>query len=146
MTISFLFLQSVPKPLSERLSCKVLSQFWDRYTFSKKMIQFYASNFQSTDCTVSANLYSELFGFKIVFSSGIHSELLCSNKEVILIFSKESKNCPVNPGTLTFRVDKEEWGDFKTILFSRGFIMEVQDLKYVSVLDPWKNRIWFYFY
>ncbi|WP_082292390.1 hypothetical protein [Leptospira noguchii] len=144
--ISFLFLQSVPKPLSERLSCKVLSQFWDRYTLSKKMIQFYASNFQSTDCTVSANLYSELFGFKIVFSSGIHSELLCSNKEVILIFSKESKNCPVNPGTLTFRIDKEEWGDFKTILFSRGFIMEVQDLKYVSVLDPWKNRIWFYFY
>ncbi len=146
MMISFLFLQSVPKPLSERLSCKVLSQFWDRYTLSKKMIQFYASNFQSTDCTVSANLYSELFGFKIVFSSGIHSELLCSNKEVILIFSKESKNCPVNPGTLTFRIDKEEWGDFKTILFSRGFIMEVQDLKYVSVLDPWKNRIWFYFY
>ncbi|UOG62074.1 hypothetical protein [Leptospira noguchii] len=110
------------------------------------MIQFYASNFQSTDCTVSANLYSELFGFKIVFSSGIHSELLCSNKEVILIFSKESKNCPVNPGTMTFRIDKEEWDDFKTILFSRGFIMEVQDLKYVSVLDPWKNRIWFYFY
>ncbi|UOG39234.1 hypothetical protein MAL08_08230 [Leptospira noguchii] len=144
--ISFLFLQSVPKPLSERLSCKVLSQFWDRYTLSKKMIQFYASNFQSTDCTVSANLYSELFGFKIVFSSGIHSELLCSNKEVILIFSKESKNCPVNPGTLTFRIDKEEWDDFKTILFSRGFIIEVQDLKYVSVLDPWKNRIWFYFY
>ncbi|EMS84615.1 hypothetical protein LEP1GSC073_4095 [Leptospira noguchii str. Cascata] len=146
MMISFLFLQSVPKPLSERLSCKVLSQFWDRYTLSKKMIQFYASNFQSTDCTVSANLYSELFGFKIVFSSGIHSELLCSNKEVILIFSKESKNCPVNPGTLTFRIDKEEWDDFKTILFSRGFIIEVQDLKYVSVLDPWKNRIWFYFY
>ncbi|EMS89472.1 hypothetical protein [Leptospira noguchii] len=144
--ISFLFLQSVPKPLSERLSCKVLSQFWERYTLSKKMIQFYASNFQSTDCTVSANLYSELFGFKIVFSSGIHSELLCSNKEVILIFSKESKNCPVNPGTLTFRIDKEEWGDFKTILFSRGFIMEVQDSRYVSVLDPWKNRIWFYFY
>ncbi|EMO41847.1 hypothetical protein LEP1GSC186_2104 [Leptospira noguchii serovar Autumnalis str. ZUN142] len=146
MMISFLFLQSVPKPLSERLSCKVLSQFWERYTLSKKMIQFYASNFQSTDCTVSANLYSELFGFKIVFSSGIHSELLCSNKEVILIFSKESKNCPVNPGTLTFRIDKEEWGDFKTILFSRGFIMEVQDSRYVSVLDPWKNRIWFYFY
>ncbi|UOG35817.1 hypothetical protein MAL01_08860 [Leptospira noguchii] len=144
--ISFLFLQSVPKPSSERLSCKVLSQFWERYTLSKKMIQFYASNFQSTDCTVSANLYSELFGFKIVFSSGIHSELLCSNKEVILIFSKESKNCPVNPGTMTFRIDKEEWDDFKTILFSRGFIMEVQDLKYVSVLDPWKNRIWFYFY
>ncbi|EMI70810.1 hypothetical protein LEP1GSC072_1708 [Leptospira noguchii str. Bonito] len=146
MMISFLFLQSVPKPLSERLSCKVLSQFWDRYTLSKKMIQFYASNFQSTDCTVSANLYSELFGFKIVFSSGTHSELLCSNKEVILIFSKESKNCPVSPGTLTFRIDKEEWDDFKTILFSRGFIIEVQDSRYVSVLDPWKNRIWFYFY
>ncbi|UOG58307.1 hypothetical protein [Leptospira noguchii] len=144
--ISFLFLQSVPKPLSERLSCKVLSQFWDRYTLSKKMIQFYASNFQSTDCTVSANLYSELFGFKIVFSSGTHSELLCSNKKGILIFSKESKNCPVSPGTLTFRIDKEEWGDFKTILFSRGFIIEVQDSRYVSVLDPWKNRIWFYFY
>ncbi|EJO70673.1 hypothetical protein LEP1GSC132_1812 [Leptospira kirschneri str. 200803703] len=126
--ISFLFSQRVPKP----------------YTLSK-MIQFYASNFQSTDCTVSANLYSELFGLKIVVNSGTHSELFWPDKKGILIFSKESKNCPVSPGTLTFRIDKEEWESFKTILFSRGFIVEAQDSKYVSVLDPWKNRIWFYF-
>lgn len=108
------------------------------------MIQFYASNFQSTDCSVSANLYKELFGLEIKSSSINHSEL-SQNDRGILIFSKESKNCPVSPGTLTFRIFKGEWDGLKTELLSRGFTLEVQDSRYVSVFDPWKNRIWFYF-
>ncbi|MBM9577190.1 hypothetical protein JWG45_08500 [Leptospira sp. 201903070] len=108
------------------------------------MLQFYASNFQSSDCSVSANLYSELFGFKIRKNSQAHSELFWENGAV-LIFSKESKNCPVSPGTLTFQIQKEEWENLEILLLSRGFAKETQDLKYSSVLDPWKNRIWFYF-
>ncbi|MGJ4750958.1 hypothetical protein CH370_16260 [Leptospira kmetyi] len=108
------------------------------------MIQFYAANFQSTDCSVSANLYRELFGLEIRSSSKNHSELFQTNQGV-LIFSKESKNCPVSPGTLTFRISKGDWESLKSDLLSRGFALEVQDLKYVSVFDPWKNRIWFYF-
>lgn len=108
------------------------------------MIQFYASNFQSTDCSVSANLYKELFGLEIQNSSQNHSELSQANRG-ILIFSKESKNCPVSPGTLTFRISKGEWESLKTDLLSRGFSLEVQDFQYASVFDPWKNRIWFYF-
>ncbi|RHX90503.1 hypothetical protein [Leptospira stimsonii] len=109
------------------------------------MIQFYASNFQSSDSSVSANLYSELFGLKIHKSSRVHSELSWENGPT-LIFSKESKNCPVSPGTLTFRIQKEEWENFKILLLSRGFSLETQDLKYSSVLDPWKNRLWFYYF
>lgn len=119
--------------------------FFRMIVFLKRMIQFYASNFQSTDCSVSANLYSELFGLKIVVSSGTHSELLWPDEKGILIFNKESKNCPVNPGTLTFRIGKVEWENLKVLLLSRGFTIEVQDSKYISVLDPWKNRLWFYF-
>lgn len=108
------------------------------------MIQLYASNFQSSDCTVSANLYSELFGLKIKKSSKVHSELFWENGST-LIFSKESKNCPVSPGTLTFRIQKIEWENFRILLLSRGFSMETEDSQYSSLLDPWKNRIWFYF-
>ncbi|MBW0434770.1 hypothetical protein DLM76_15690 [Leptospira yasudae] len=108
------------------------------------MIRFYASNFQSTDCSVSANLYNELFGWKILSNSRSHAEVSWDPKG-ILIFSKESKNCPVSPGTLTVVSKKNEWEDLKPVLLSRGFSVEAQDPKYVSVLDPWKNRIWFYF-
>ncbi|UZN06013.1 hypothetical protein M5D10_09095 [Leptospira santarosai] len=108
------------------------------------MIRFYASNFQSTDCSVSANLYSELFGWKILNSSQSHAELSWIDSG-ILIFSKESKNCPVSPGTLTFRMETEEWERLKILLLSRGFTVEVRDSRYISVLDPWKNRIWLYF-
>ncbi|EMJ93689.1 hypothetical protein [Leptospira alstonii] len=109
------------------------------------MLRFYASNFQSTDCSVSANLFSELFGLTIVVSSSSHAELSWPDDKGILIFNKESKNCPVGPGTVTFRMDKKKWENLKTILLSRGFIVETRDSRYVSVLDPWKNRIWFYF-
>ncbi|EMY78830.1 hypothetical protein LEP1GSC060_1128 [Leptospira weilii serovar Ranarum str. ICFT] len=109
------------------------------------MIRFYASNFQSTDCSVAANLYRELFGLKTVSSSGTHAELSWPDEKGILIFSKESKNCPASPGTLTFCVAKNDWENLKIRLFSRGFTVEASDPKYVSVLDPWKNRIWFYF-
>ncbi len=118
--------------------------FFRMIVFLKKMIRFYASNFQSTDCSVSANLYSELFGWKILSSSRSHAELIWIDSG-ILIFSKESQNCPVNPGTLTFRIGKEEWENLKVLLLSRGFTIEVLDSKYISVLDPWKNRLWFYF-
>ncbi|XDD48629.1 hypothetical protein AB3N59_09145 [Leptospira sp. WS92.C1] len=108
------------------------------------MIRFYASNLQSTDCSVSANLYSELFGLKILKSSQAHSEVRWPNGQT-WIFSKESQSCPVSPGTVTLQIKKEQWENLKNRLLSRGFSQEVRDLKYCSVLDPWMNRIWFYF-
>ncbi|TGK35102.1 hypothetical protein EHQ12_16015 [Leptospira gomenensis] len=108
------------------------------------MIEFYASNFQSTDCSVAASLYSEIFGFEVLRSSGTHSELNVPGS--ILIFSKESKHCPVSPGTITFRIEKKDWETLSSRLLGRGFLFESGDGdSYRSVLDPWENRIWFYF-
>ncbi|MDV6235071.1 hypothetical protein CH379_005435 [Leptospira ellisii] len=109
------------------------------------MIEFYASNFQSTDCSVAARLYSEIFGFEILRSSEVHAELRVSEGSV-LIFGRESKRCPVSPGTITVRIGKKEWEILYSNLLGRGFVLEsAEEEAYRSVLDPWENRIWFYF-
>ncbi|PJZ26459.1 hypothetical protein CH352_05965 [Leptospira hartskeerlii] len=90
-----------------------------------------------------ARLYSELFGGEVQVSSPGHAELLFSENQRV-IFSKETEECPVSPGTLVWKISKTRVPAFETKLLGAGFEKELTTSKYSSYLDRWKNRIWLY--
>lgn len=105
---------------------------------------FYAFNFAGgQDTREAAKLYAETFGWEILRSSLGHSELRIT-EGVIIVFSRPSANCPVTPGTLTLvtaslaRLSSEMNGRF----FKEE--SSTSSETYISYLDPWDNRIWFY--
>lgn len=105
-------------------------------------MNFYAVNLYSLDCTKSAELYSFLFGWEISVLTSNHSELI-TKEGVKVIFSKPSESCPVTPGTLTMTLTrfpaKEELQKFPFTLETYS-----EEKSYLSLLDEYKNRIWFY--
>ncbi|PJZ78812.1 hypothetical protein [Leptospira neocaledonica] len=106
-------------------------------------LSFFGASLKAENCTEAAKLYSELFGGEVqVFSPG-HAELLFFENQRV-IFSKETEDCPVSPGTLVWKIDREKVPLFETKLLSFGFEKESETSKYSSYLDPWKNRIWLY--
>ncbi|PJZ69555.1 hypothetical protein CH373_15330 [Leptospira perolatii] len=105
--------------------------------------EFYAFSFRANDCNIASQLYSQIFDGTIIQSSVPHSELLLQN-QIRIIFSKESENCPVQPGTLVFRLDSTRWPKWTELLVSNGFVLEATLERYISFLDPWKNRIWLF--
>ncbi len=105
--------------------------------------KFFASSLKSSDCTISAELYAELFQGKILHSSERHSEVLFS-ETYLLVFSKESENCPVSPGTVVWRISERGKEKFLQKLEKVGFQKETIQANYSSYLDPWGNRNWIY--
>lgn len=109
----------------------------------KDFLSFYAASLKAEDCSVLAKLYSDLFGGEVQVSSLGHAELLFSENQRV-IFSKETEECPVIPGTLVWKITKTQVASFETKLLGSGFQTESSSEKYSSYLDPWKNRIWLY--
>lgn len=109
----------------------------------KDFLSFYAASLKAEDCSVTAKLYSDLFGGEVQVSSPSHAELLFSENQRV-IFSKETEECPVTPGTLVWKIVKTQVASFETKLLGSGFQKETTLEKYSSYLDPWKNRIWLY--
>ncbi|TGK39018.1 hypothetical protein [Leptospira andrefontaineae] len=106
-------------------------------------LSFFGASLKSEDCSLSAKLYSNLFGGEVQVSSLGHAEILFSENQRV-IFSKEAEECPVTPGTLVWKIAKAQAASFETKLLGSGFQKESTSEKYASYLDPWKNRIWLY--
>lgn len=106
--------------------------------------QFFASCLLSTDCIRAAQLYADLFQGSVLRSSPGHSEILFSGTERV-IFSRESEECSVFPGTLVWKIEKGKAPAFSDLLLKSGFFRESVGSIYDSFLDPWGNRIWLYF-
>ncbi|TGK02366.1 hypothetical protein EHO58_17140 [Leptospira selangorensis] len=104
-------------------------------------LSFFGASLKSEDCSEAARLYSDLFSGEVLVASLGHAELLFSENQRV-IFSKETEECPVTPGTLVWKIRKEKVPAFETRLLSFGFQKESETDKYSSYLDPWKNRIW----
>jgi hypothetical protein len=103
-----------------------------------KKCRFYSLNFYGgEDTSIAAALYHSVFGWSIRSLSPGHSELAIS-ESVVLVFSRPSLECPVTPGTLTLVIDKV---DFELGEIDLNFN---RSKNYISYLDPWENRIWFY--
>ncbi|MCE9498984.1 MAG: hypothetical protein K8R21_00455 [Leptospira sp.] len=102
-------------------------------------MKLYAANLYSENCIHSAELYSHLFGWKIEKSTKQHSEL-STGSGLRIIFSSKSEICSVNPGSITIGVQNFE--DIPKNL--SGFKIETTSEHYISYLDQFQNRIWFY--
>ncbi|PJZ49570.1 hypothetical protein [Leptospira saintgironsiae] len=111
----------------------------------KDSLSFFGTSLKAEDCSKSAKLYSELFGGEVQVSSPAHAELLFYENQRV-IFSKETEECPVTPGTLVWKIVKQKVPAFETRLLGSGFQKESETGKYSSYLDPWKNRIWLYYF
>lgn len=110
----------------------------------KDSLSFFGTSLKAEDCSKSAKLYSELFGGEVQVSSPGHAELLFSENQRV-IFSKETEECPVTPGTLVWKIRKEKAQAFEIRLLGSGFQKESTSEKYSSYLDPWENRLWLYY-
>ncbi|GBF37573.1 hypothetical protein [Leptospira johnsonii] len=106
-------------------------------------LSFFGAGLKADDCAETAWLYSELFGGEVRVSSPGHAELLFFENQRV-IFSRETDECPVSPGTLVWKIQKTQVASFETKLLGSGFRKESETGKYSSYLDPWKNRIWLY--
>ncbi|TGL59529.1 hypothetical protein [Leptospira sarikeiensis] len=107
-------------------------------------LRFYAASLKAEDCALTAKLYSDLFGGEVIVSGAGHAEVVFPENQKV-VFSKETEECPVSPGTLVWKLTKEKVSAFETKLLSFGFEKESRTEKYSSYLDPWKNRIWLYY-
>lgn len=72
-----------------------------------------------------------------------HSELRIG-QGVIIVFSRPTAVCPVTPGTITLVTTSLGKLPFENndSFFTREGSTSAE--AYVSYLDPWGNRIWFY--
>lgn len=111
---------------------------------SQNFLSFYGASLQADDCADAARLYSDLFGGEVQASNPGHSELLFNENQRV-IFSRETEECPVSPGTLVWKIAREKVPAFETKLLDSGFQKESTSEKYSSYLDPWENRIWLYY-
>ncbi|TGK56776.1 hypothetical protein EHQ27_10130 [Leptospira wolffii] len=107
-------------------------------------MQFFASSLYSEDCEKAADIYAGLFSGSVQFASSNHAEILFSDSNRVIL-SKETHECPVNPGTLVWRISPEEEKVLRNRLQESGFSEESSGKKYFSYLDPWGNRNWFYY-
>ncbi|MGJ4747282.1 hypothetical protein ACQV5M_13055 [Leptospira sp. SA-E8] len=106
-------------------------------------LSFYGASLKAEDCTLAAKLYSDLFSGEVQVSTLGHAELLFAQNQRV-IFSRETEECPVSPGTLVWKIVRTQVSAFETKLLHAGFQKESISEKYSSYLDPWKNRIWLY--
>ncbi|EPG75632.1 hypothetical protein LEP1GSC058_2311 [Leptospira fainei serovar Hurstbridge str. BUT 6] len=106
--------------------------------------QFYASSFRASDCIVASTLYADLFQGEVLQAKMGHAEVLFS-KNNLVIFSRETVECPVSTGTLIWKISRTLQAEFSSRLLERGFSLEMNAEAYTSFLDPWGNRIWLYF-
>ncbi|MEI1278193.1 hypothetical protein V6Z05_07695 [Leptospira venezuelensis] len=111
----------------------------------KDSFSLYGAVLKAVDCSKSVKLYSNLFGGEVQVSSPGHAELLFLENQRV-IFSKETEECPVTPGTLVWKIARTQVTSFESRLLEVGFTKESGTEKYSSYLDPWKNRIWLYWY
>ncbi|EQA43244.1 hypothetical protein LEP1GSC050_1377 [Leptospira broomii serovar Hurstbridge str. 5399] len=106
--------------------------------------EFYASSFRASDCIEASSLYADLFRGEVLIAKLGHAEVLFS-KNNLVIFSRDTDECPVSIGTLIWKISRLQYSEFSSDLLKRGFLLETNLDSYVSFLDPWGNRIWLYF-
>ncbi|TGM98814.1 hypothetical protein [Leptospira dzoumogneensis] len=111
--------------------------------FDGNSLSFYGASLKSEDCSAAAELYSDLFGGEVQVSTVGHAEIVFPENQRV-IFSKETEECPVSPGTLVWKIAKTQVPAFESKLLGAGFQKESTTSKYSSYLDPLKNRIWLY--
>jgi len=102
-------------------------------------MEIYGINLLSLSPSLSADIYSTIFGMRIIEKSEKHSEIQ-SNSGIKILFSPDDKNCWVSPGSITFRGNPPE-----KFIQSEFFKVEqtFPHKKYLSYLDKYDNRIWF---
>ena len=80
-------------------------------------------NLISEDCILSASVYSEIFGWRIVHSGKLHSELDIGNG-MRLYFSPTLGNCKVGVGSFTVRgVPTKNVSESPFFQFEQGFLV-----------------------
>jgi hypothetical protein len=102
-------------------------------------MEIYGLNLLSLSASLSAEIYSEIFGMKIIEKSEKHSEIQ-SSSGIKIIFSPDDKNCRVSPGSITIQGSPSE-------KFIQSDFFKIEQTfphnKYLSYLDKYDNRIWF---
>lgn len=102
---------------------------------------FHAANLLSENCIESAELFSKLFGFKILKVKMNHAELE-SVPGFHLFFNKPSSHCPVNPGSISFSLPTFNIKEINLKPLELESYFEKEN--YASFLDSYKNRIWIF--
>lgn len=108
----------------------------------KQFLNFFSVNlFAGEDSQKVLEVYLSFLDGIVLHSSPRHSELQLKTGERI-VFSVESEDCPVRPGTLTFWTNRD-----KPISFPPNFrlISSPHHKKYELWEDPFQNWIWVYF-
>ena len=102
-------------------------------------MEIYGINLLSATASLSAEIYAEIFGMKIIAKGEKHSEIL-SSSGIKIIFSPDDRNCRVGPGSLTIEGNPSE-------KFIQSDFFKIEQTfphkKYLSYLDRYDNRIWF---
>ncbi|WP_322113440.1 VOC family protein [Leptospira soteropolitanensis] len=107
-------------------------------------LQFYSINLDGGENTaLPARFYQSFLGGTLLKESFGHSELQLASGETI-VFSKNTENCPVRPGTITVRSFEEKVKNHPK-LSSLHRIQSVQGKNYSLYEDPWGNWVWIYF-
>lgn len=105
--------------------------------------QFFSVNLSGgTNCQTAIELYQSLLGGEIKYQSVVHSELILPEGN-LLIFSTESEDCPVRPGTFTVRITKDHNFNFPNE-FQK--IRAPHHKKYELWEDLNGNWIWVYYF
>ncbi|WCL50967.1 hypothetical protein [Leptospira sp. GIMC2001] len=117
-------------------------------SFKIENLKLMGINFHSDDVTKTAQIYHEIFGWKIIALSEKHASLSIVDKPKIQLFiDKIDGNCPTNPGTLTLELSRNELENkiYKNPIWQQNFQTEYKDSKknYESWIDANYNRIWF---
>lgn len=104
-------------------------------------MELYSFNLKARDCRLSARLYAEVFGGRVLQAGDHHAEIQIQDYRILL--DHESPHCPVQPGTLTITGQPDDIDR----LVAAGFRRESTPLNkpYASVVDRDHNRIWIYF-
>ncbi|MDF3818788.1 VOC family protein [Leptospira sp. 96542] len=113
----------------------------------KPTLDFYSYNLHGGEDTQEAVRYYQSFlGGVILKESFGHSELQLDAGAVI-VFSKQTENCPVRPGTITLKLESPtvakqfDWKSLATPNQSKG----ANKPKYNLFEDRYGNWIWAYF-
>ncbi|TGL10587.1 VOC family protein [Leptospira meyeri] len=105
--------------------------------------QFFSVNLIGGENTsISARFYQSFLGGTLLKESFGHSELQLESGERI-VFSKNTEQCPVRPGTITIRCDHSKALHPK--VSSLKLVQSIPLKNYALYEDPWGNWVWIYF-
>ncbi len=108
----------------------------------KQFLNFFSVNlFAGEDSRNILEAYRTFLNGKVLHSTKQHSEFQLNTGERI-VFSVESEDCPVRPGTVTFWTNRG-----MKVRFPSNFrlVSSPSHQKYELWEDPYGNWIWLYF-